>query len=67
MTRHVRISSTLKAFTDEGIISAWLRDNFENEPNRTRWHIQTGDYETLYLTTTEVEAFITGAQAMARR
>lgn len=66
MTRHTSIVSALQSLQEQGAIQAFVRDAFENEPQRVRWHVWIDALEAKYFSTTEVEAFIAGARAFAR-
>lgn len=62
MSRHGRIVQDLHWLKEQGVIQAFQRDSFENEPTRVQWFVNMDNTNSLFFSTTEAEAFIIGAK-----
>lgn len=62
MSRHGRIVQDLYALKEQGVIEAFQREAYENEPTRARWFVMMDKVTNLYLSTTEAESLIIGAK-----
>ena len=65
MSRQSRITEALQALQTEGAIQAFHKGYNDEESPRIQWYVQVSAYNLLYLNSREVDAFISGAQAVS--
>lgn len=66
MSRQSRIVGALNELQRLGAVEAHHKETNPSEPNRLQWFVKVPPLALHYLSTTEVEAFIAGAEAMAQ-
>ncbi len=64
MSRQSQITEALQALNNRGAIRSFHKGYNQVEPNKLEWFVQVNELELLYLTSREVEAFITGAKSV---